>query len=115
RLLFKKSNGALKKSAPNAYMLFRLERIKIFKGKRIPAIDITTNITGAWWGLSQDVRDAYKRTAHLLQGYLDFLNTCQNSVALTIEDQLMTFAMAARPMGTIPLENFSGEHFRLGY
>ncbi|KAJ2695220.1 hypothetical protein H4R19_005855, partial [Coemansia spiralis] len=75
RLLYKRNGGTLKKISPNSYMLYRLEHIKDYKGKRINANVINAQISHAWRALPQETRNAYKHKSTQLQYLLDFYNS----------------------------------------
>ncbi|KAJ2771120.1 hypothetical protein IWQ56_001908, partial [Coemansia nantahalensis] len=78
RLLFKKGSGVLKKVSPNSYMLYRLDHIKSYKGKKISANDINAYITNEWNSLPQEVKNVYKLRSAVLQDLLDKLNYKSN-------------------------------------
>ncbi|KAJ2783384.1 hypothetical protein H4R18_001751 [Coemansia javaensis] len=79
-LLRQKLSGKWKKTAPNSYMLFRLDHIKVLKGQRIPANQINDMMSDWWDKLCTSKKNAYKEASRILQKHLDGINGPDGSV-----------------------------------
>ncbi|KAJ2568573.1 hypothetical protein IW140_003779 [Coemansia sp. RSA 1813] len=73
-ILYHKISGKLKKKAPNAYMLFRLQLIKEFKGIGYKPDQINSIISNLWSQLSKENKGRYTCASRDIQKYLDKAN-----------------------------------------